>query len=316
MQKTRRGPGRPKKKVEPPAIKREGIVQNPLNTECDPGDTNIVELLYTNPDMIKNIISMFKKMSSDYILIKFEKEGCIFYSQDHQQVSDIFCYIKGQKLHRYYCEEPKEIVVGMDNMKIISDMINKSIQLVRIYMKRFSNENFLYFSFENQALGNNKLFRVEASQHTINYDEFNETKMSNGDDYDLHWRFTFPQFKREIDNLNRHCGLMTIEKNPGEPLMMKSVSTDKKMKSTSKFTNSDAISLSMNRNTPIPISVEVAVAHLVSFSKCSIPSLIQISIARGKPLLFSCVLDGEKNSSGGHEDGTETAIIRVFTIPK
>ena len=307
---TKRGRGRPRKAAKIVNVRKQGIVNLPSNGDTpDPGDVHIVEVIYANPEMFKKITNLFKLMASDYVLIRFEQDRMIFFSNDHFQKSNIHVEIFGRELHLYYCEAPFETVLELASLREVFSGIDKDISMLIIKITRKMKDSHVQFILDRPKLNNDLIYTQEISKAYVPYDLFLEK--IDDEPYFIHWSIPFKDLKKDIANYSSVTDTLMVEKEEGKPLTMGYNRSGGKTTHRSVFKNGETIDLCVVNSSYVNISFHLA--HVKSYSRAGLTENVKISVHPSKDLIFTCVLDENKGLNKKPIPGSHTCIIRVYT---
>jgi len=128
---TRRGPGRPPRKV---------ISNTPIRGIVDDkeDDDNIIEFSYYDPTIFKNLFSLFKNLKARELYLSFTKDSFIIKTRDHSG-NRMFIKFDCNKAIHYYCSEPINICVNRDNIQPIFINLTKYTEKLLIAYENGSN---------------------------------------------------------------------------------------------------------------------------------------------------------------------------------
>ncbi|MFA5767717.1 MAG: hypothetical protein WC919_07415 [Candidatus Paceibacterota bacterium] len=123
--KEHKKPGRPRKKTSVTTTAMLGIVREPANSE------NCIELIYTQPQLLKCIVSIFQLYNSHDMIIEFYPTKVVFCGRDHSRNVIINITLNAADMNQYYFSE--EAVARMQctdraPTPIVSDEVDEAAQ--------------------------------------------------------------------------------------------------------------------------------------------------------------------------------------------
>jgi hypothetical protein len=154
----KKGPGRPKKVPSGPPVPKEGIVQTPSDQR------SIVELVYSDPMMFRNMFKYFSRAKPSGISIKFQPTTITFSANDHNDKSISVIELIGGEMNRYYCKEPLEICVGYDHFHTALTHVNKSCPSVSIKLAEHDWRSYVYMELEDRENNATTLYQINTIQ--------------------------------------------------------------------------------------------------------------------------------------------------------
>lgn len=142
----RKPPGRPRKQPATVIPEIKGIVDAPTDS------TNVFELSFHTPNILKKIAQLSKAMNVTFLQIVMRKTKLIVFLQDTYCANNVAIVFDGHKMIRYYCKEEMELAISQANFMQICDSINKKYDSFGIHRSSVDIHT-LSFVFNNQQTG-------------------------------------------------------------------------------------------------------------------------------------------------------------------
>lgn len=100
MATIRKKPGRPRKRTDVCPVEHLGIIPEPIDPQ------NCVEMIYSQPQLFKCIVSIFKEYDSYDVNIEFYKDRVVFVGCDHSRCVVIYVVINAEDMNSYFFAPP------------------------------------------------------------------------------------------------------------------------------------------------------------------------------------------------------------------
>lgn len=279
-EKTKKKPGRPRKKPLRSQVKQKGIVENPIS----PG--NHMEMIYTSPLVIKRLFALFKTMAVKTIEFRFEKKSMNIITSDHLKKSNLFVSIDCSKIGHYYCKEDTRCFLNPNTIENVIQILDKKYISIAFILKEFSYSSIL-----------NIVYRSEMNIDEYREIDLDQPHISNNISYDIKSypiKFTLPSryFKKLINDAGSFSKTLTISKVGVAPLTFTYDSDDKTVKSTKYVVhNPDNISLFANIADDDIFSSSVQIEYIKALSNTLISESVNIAADSNKNMIFSATMD-------------------------
>ena len=129
--KPKRGPGRPPKKNPPPPLRKDGIVERPMDAN------NRLEFVYEDPTMLKSLFAYFKNLKAREIHLRCSPTGLTFFTRDHTKTSRVVAVVAGEHVNWHYCEGTFWLAINRENVEKLFASIDKTLYKITIIHIRF-----------------------------------------------------------------------------------------------------------------------------------------------------------------------------------
>jgi hypothetical protein len=313
-------PGRPKKKIEKKEVVNDGIVNVPLNKhleETEPNLVNVVEIVYTNPMMMRKIFHLFKIMSVENVTMQFNKTHTKLYGIDNLEKNEIYVKIFGDKMNRYYCEEPLEISFGPRNINKILQTLTKDHGQIILAITRQYKRSRILFILTNDEIEEDSINNIEID-NIEHYDWIIEKELKKEKHYPIKFELPAKYFKKKISDIEPLTDILRIEKTGFSPLKWTYNFKDKKGFNETPFKNPWKINMRSTIDEEEIFSTSVCLEHIRPFSSSLIADEIHISADKEHNLIFTAYLDQDESPLSTTQKkcklaGTERCIIKVVT---
>lgn len=120
MDKSKRGPGRPRKTRKEDNIPINGVVTVPSNLGADPEEVYDIEIICDSPETFKNSFSFMENMGYPQCVLHFEKTD--MYMLGLKTNMNTLIQIHGKNMNSYYCLQPITLTIEISNF--INDIID------------------------------------------------------------------------------------------------------------------------------------------------------------------------------------------------
>lgn len=211
MEKKKRGPGRPPRRILPP-LATKGIVDTPEYEE------NVMEFCYYDPMLFKHLFSLFKNLKVRELFMVFTKTTFSFITHDHignRVIVNIDC----SKVLHYYCnEDPLYIAVNRDNIQSIFLNLNKNID--RITLSYENGYDMLQIRLDNNAISKIENRNVLVSVRTPDPDVISILEDINRTDHIISFSLPAREFKELVCSVCCYGDRFKVEKHGNGPLMI------------------------------------------------------------------------------------------------
>lgn len=118
-------PGRPSKTPKAPAIIKQGIIPEPQNTN------NIIEMEFTDPGVIKHILTFYNVMSSEFIYMSIDATDVRLIGLNHMETMTICTNIRAAYMSKYFTATKTVFKLSMREIhESLLSCINKSTVLL------------------------------------------------------------------------------------------------------------------------------------------------------------------------------------------
>ena len=306
--KGKRGPGRPKTRVETPNFPTEGVIGTPHF------DDSIIEMVYGQPMIFRKIFALLKSFNIPTLKLDFTDDKIMISGLGHYKKERANVIIEGKTLIRYFCSKNITRHMELDEMDKKTKTINKSHGTVSLIIKeedeRSTMHMALYMTAYNTDLPMKIPFRLNANE--------GNTPEQNDEDYPICFEMESSHFKSMITSFISGIGAdtMTIKKVGNEPLTIIPQSADKALSDGLFFKNPQKINLKSTIPPDTIFSASVKILYFKPLAMANIGDKIEIRADSFKPMSFTTWIDktnypdelnGEKIISTGY-----TSIFKLF----
>jgi len=314
-------PGRPKKQVPAPLLPKEGIVERPSNThyeDSDPNMVNVLEILYDNPLTWKNIFSLFRAMSSNDIQCAFDRDCVKMHGTDHNNTNEIYVKLFGDRLNRYYCAEPFEILLNVNNFCNVLSTLHKDHTSILISTDVQRRRSSLSMTLRNSVMKENSCYNVNINEGSSVDWAALEAKLAAEESYPIKFDWPIRYFKKKITDAQSFCEELRIEKNGHEDLCLKFTFQDGRGDNNSSYEDGGLINLISMLGPDDFFTVSVLRSYLQPISKALPAGDVHVAADSERELIFTYLLDPEDREGNGalkkyNVFGTEKGYIKVIT---
>nr|BBO54074.1 E301R homolog protein [Abalone asfa-like virus]BCY04612.1 hypothetical protein [Abalone asfa-like virus] len=216
----KRGPGRPPKVRQINDVtKNQGIVDTPFNKQ------NTMELIYNKPEVFKNLFIYFKNLKTKMLLIRCDKKGLTFFTQDQSGISKIIVKISGDKTTHYFCAADCWIIINRQHVEKVFSSIDKSVDEIIMTFNTDNNE-YVNIIFIDKELDKECTYQINTSYQIpdpelIALEQYILSDMEIAKHFPLRWVLTSKQFKKTFnDAVSNKAEKISIEKYKGAPLKL------------------------------------------------------------------------------------------------
>jgi len=298
-------PGRPRKKIDNVAYKINGIVDKPTH------DENLLEMVYDNPRIFKKIFTLFRGYTSNEVMIKFDKIGCVFITKGHLQQTTQIAKIRGKLLNHYYCKEDIKICVRCDELEKIFCSFDRTHYRITFVLKE-DYRSTLHIFVRDDDMDKIDHYEIELISRSSDL----ETALLDDSKYPLKFKFPSRHFKTQIRDISSLCHIFSFTKNETEPLAI-TYEVKNSLKFFSQYTNKEKIDLQSTLDPNDILTVSVKVALVKPFSNACIGDTVYISCDKLQPICFMTELDEKKtdqdDDAGAEGNPKYVCEIKVFT---
>ncbi|MCK9603313.1 MAG: hypothetical protein M0R66_03025 [Candidatus Omnitrophica bacterium] len=225
---TRKKPGRPRKKIDARPIGQYGIASDPLFAD------DCVELIYSQPQLFKCIVSIFKEYDSDEVIMEFYPDRVIMTGKDHSLRVVIRIAINAADMNLYYfgagaaCDPAPamidddanaatpycspahyRIVIKRDNLEIVTAIIEKSHYKMMIALHR-DDPSSLFVILSSYDYDSDDCFEISiVPRAATSADAFDAPDLAQ---YPLEFTLDSHHLRRKIGELKKVSPDMIIKK--------------------------------------------------------------------------------------------------------
>jgi hypothetical protein len=206
----KRKPGRPPKKNKTKdVIPKLGILP-----KSDYRDAQ-VEFVYDSPTDFKKITGFWKSLSAEQIRIEFLNNEMNMYTSNFNETNDVQFKFFGDKMLKYYCEQPITIVVTYTNLESVFNKLDKIYNSISFIIQKNKQVKKLIivvqteFNMSEQFDIDLVLDNDDASLQNVKNDKF-ENKLS--EKHMLQFKLPSKYFKKMISDTKQMDKQWTVEK--------------------------------------------------------------------------------------------------------
>ena len=214
--KSKRGPGRPPKKLPAPPLDRDGIVET--STDAN----NRLEFVYDDPMMLKSLFAYFKNLKAVDIHIRCAPQGITFFTRDAAQSCRIVAELPGSRVNHFYCSDLFFLGLNRNNVERIFSSIDKSFFKVTL-LYRYDDPDRLVIIFKDSDI--EKECRYSLSISTLDPDDelFAAEALTSPaalQAFPVEFQLTAKQFKKTVTDIGHYSDTITFEKLKDFPLQL------------------------------------------------------------------------------------------------
>jgi len=309
----RKRPGRPKKKVSKDALAREGIVDAPSNQADDERMETTMEMTYSNPEMWKKIFTEFKNLSVENVRMQFHETGISMITKDHLEKSEVLIDILGERLNRYYCEQPLEIGVDLHHFLQILQTLKKDHTKITFLSTRQTQRSKLCVILHNATMNEDSEYNVDVT-NIEPYDGTIREDLQHEPEYPLSFEFDAKYFKNKVADWARLGEVIKIEKESTGPLIISHAFDDKKGHHETIYKDPKKINLVAEIAEDDLFAVSVLLQNLKPISTSTVADKIKISVHENYRMIFTSLLDQEIDEDTNKPvEGTEVCVVKILT---
>jgi hypothetical protein len=285
-------PGRPRKNTNIDIIAVAGVMQAPIF------DTNVIEMIYCNPFILKKIISLYHSYNCDELYITFNKENMLWYSVDHLKKVHIYADINGHNIS-YYCTEPITMQITRINIELVFNILDKNASSVTIMLENKLRTKLIFLI---KTIEYDTTERLEINVSTV--DSRYYLAKPDITNYPISFKISSKHLKDRLSNISKFdTQTMSFLKCKTDDFVI-NVADDKvswagvynspaKINFRSTLTDDDVFTLSLNTK------------YLYSLSNNNLGQDFNVALSRNKMASFKTVLDERDHTS-------PTITVQVF----
>ncbi len=287
-EKSKRGPGRPRKLPVKEPKKKLGIQKAP-HYDAD----NVMELVYCSPLIIKKIFSFFIG-HSETIHCKFSKDRVDMLCQDKFAVNKLRVTLQGKEMHKYYCKESLEFGIALAYLEPLHKKLRKQFTEL-IWFSEMDEKNqrtHIHLKWDYYESAWNKTGYSLAGQYTKICE--NEFDKYDEDDYLIEFTLQHKIFKDIIDDASNHSDSIYIRQyGKGAPLCIDYVPELSRFDSSNPFQNPAEIKLKTKIEQNEVFSVAIRIEHLKSVASTIPSDEVHFRVSKTQPLIITAYLDNK-----------------------
>jgi hypothetical protein len=280
--KSKKRPGRPRKKPLKEEEPRRGISHEPADLD------NVLEIVYCMPLILKKVVSFFKSLASNEIQIIFRPTHIIFYSRDHHEKSRIRIKIDGHKLNHYYCVKEFSIGVKCGELELILNKVDKDYIRIILMATKNQCQKYLTILMENDM-------QIEERHHMDligQYPTMTNEQHFIDEKYTIHFTFPGKYFKKTINEIKTMSSQLSfIQEDNESPLELGYNSANKKIRSVHTFRNANKVKFYSSLDEHSSFRVTVELSHIKPISSAHIADEITIYLDENKKFMTKALID-------------------------
>ena len=186
--KSGRGPGRPRKTDVSSNVQIDGILQEPAEP------TDVLELLYHGPCLLKKIFMSLKGYEVTEVTLIFDKDGLQILTDCRMKKNNIQYRVNGNCILAYYCKEPIRVTARLEDINAAMSLVTKSYNRTMFFMKE-TTKNELHIVNKNESAGIEVKNKVSVSTVTA---QQQQQKLDTCEGYPVSFVYDAAEFKRII----------------------------------------------------------------------------------------------------------------------
>ncbi|MDE2100850.1 MAG: hypothetical protein KGL39_26625 [Patescibacteria group bacterium] len=306
----KRGPGRPPKKPQAPALEFKGIVPGPQDVE------NMFEFATGTPESFKKFFAYLKNLKARALYFRFRKTRLLIFTRDHDQISRIIGIAHGARANWYYCENDFDLVLNRNNVEKMFSSINKDYFKLSIVVKK-DDPHKIRITLKDAESGkeNNYSFGASAEEPDIDlYDAETEIE-ANAEDFPVQFTLSAKRFKNDINDAVGYSEVLTYEKLGAEPLQLTYVNTGMVMDQAGVYREPDKISLHSDVKDDQIFRCAVKVSNLKSLATSMVADRVRIMLRETGDILFVSLFDDEA-ATKPRPGNDKKDVLGVYTLTK
>lgn len=213
---SKRGPGRPPKKMASPLLRMDGVVENPTDPQ------NRLEFVYGDPAILKSLFAYFKNLRAVDVHIRCAPGGLTFFTRDSGEMCRVVAEIPGEKINHFYCEGTFWLGLNRESVERIFSSVDRSFFKVTL-LHRHDDEESLTIIFKDPDIDKECHYRVTVS--SLNHDEQllaaePLTRPEALGSAPIAFQLTAKQFKKTVTDASHYSASLTFEKIGAHPLQL------------------------------------------------------------------------------------------------
>ena len=272
-------PGRPRKKILNIPVTVHGIVATPAN-----GD-DLVELVYENPTMFKNLLRVYKQFSVSELELVFTKTAMKINARDHLGVSTIYTTIEGKHMNLYYCKETVRITVKRESLEKILSCTRKNHYKITFALKE-KHRSLLYIIIEDLDYSSKEINEIEVNSTAVSIPEPDDDDTM----YPIKFRLSTTHFKDKISSIKKISKVFTIQKTGISPLQLTG-DKEQKINWTAVYTDKEKIILESTVVDDDIFNASVFIEYIKPFATSNVGEEVFICADKTKKMSFTTFLD-------------------------
>lgn len=303
-----RKPGRPPKaKPSSAQFQTYGIVAEPSEPD------NIVEMVYENPKLFKNILKLFKAHGIQEMRWNFKPNIVEISSYAYEKRVKIFVEINGKMLIRYYCKEEVSICVTHLELEKTFNKLEKTHTQTTLFMKASNCRSCLHIivhDSEHGADSNNEVRLIANNNISVPKDNIPDEAS-----YPIRFHMNSKAWKNLIDDAvtNLKSNYITIDKSAVDDPLTISYGAPNGAPKTIAYRNPAKIGLVSLVDNDI-FSCTINVGMLKPASKLNISDLVYLSADSYNDFCLTMLVDHKKYTSVGNQSIEDNVCrVKIFT---
>lgn len=279
----KRGPGRPRTRLDTPYIPSVGIVPEPLNAG------NIVEIVYNKPMIFRKMFALLKNFGLETIKVNFTEAGVEFSGIGHYETEIIQLSMNGKALTRYYVRAPMAKYIYLPDIDKVTKTINKSHNMVSLVIREDEERSKMHMIFH--------IPEYDADLPSpIKFQPQPEKAIPEIKDdlaYPIKFEIDSAQFKSIINSFDSGLGadVMSIKKIGESPLFLLPQKDGNKLSEGMSFKNNTKINLRSAIAADDIFSTSVKISYFRALSSANISKNIEIAADKFEPISFTTYVD-------------------------
>jgi len=307
--KNKRGPGRPKTRLDTPYLPSMGIVTKPMR------EGNILEMVYNKPMMFRKMFTLLNNFNVQSLRVTFMDTGIEFAGIGHYEKEVIQLTMYGKALTAYYVKNPQMVrYVYLPDIDRITKTINKSHNSVSLVIREEEERSRMHLIFHVTEYDADLPIPIKFSTQP----EKAIPDIKNDDAYPVKFEIDSPQFKSIINSFDSGLGadVISIKKIGLTPLILVPMKDKSELSEGMSFKDPTKINLRSAVPADDIFSASVKIAYFRALASANIGSRVDIWADKFDPISFTTMVDRviitEKKGEDNVTSEVHVARIKLF----
>lgn len=279
----KRPPGRPRKNPKRPPVPRGGISKTPCKSD------NVVEFIYSEPIIYKNVLNLFKAASASEIMFIFDLTELRIIGCDHKGKTLFLATFDCTNVVHYYCPEKTVVTIHAAHLNKINGCIGKDNTIISIVLEKEKISKSITFMFKNEMMIDAE-HEIDLMLPTVDH----QSQLSDFEfkDHEVSWEWPSIYFKETLGDIMRFTTTFTAQKNGKSGSFMFLYKSDGgNIVSTNIVKNPEQSKFVEKISDKDIFSVSVLIEYIKPISVATLSKSIRIYADRGKKMIFIAELD-------------------------
>lgn len=303
--KNKRGPGRPKTRLDTPYLPSVGIVAQPMK------EGNIVEIVYNKPMVFRKMFALLKNFGLETVKVNFTETQVEFSGLGHYLTETVQLTMYGKALIEYYVKAPITKYIYLPDIDKVTKTINKRHNMVSLVIREEEERSKMHMIFhipEYDADLSSPIKFAPQPEKAI-------PDIKDDTAYPIKFEIDSAQFKSIINSFDNglSADVMSIKKIGESPLFLLPQKDGQKLSEGISFKNNTKINLQSAITADDIFSTSVKIPYFRALSSANISQNIEIAADKFEPISFTSHIDKTvvKENAGENAVSTDMYVSRI-----